>query len=189
MQLIELYISSSLWSAGYLALLVILNSLQYFTSVKFVKVGSKSEKSIKGKVIPLTFWTRLETTVWPQQWVSHSFIYCSRSVKTRFCSLFSFYQYCDHFLTHLSLWGKHGELYNKKCEKYHPLFLAMISNDWLMHLFPIEVGARGYCSKNVKSCLMWLGFSSNLVKSTFKSLSWTYLKASSQIWLCGDSKK
>ena len=81
------------------------------------------------------------------------------------------------------------ELHNKKCEKYHPLSLAMVSNGWSVHLLPIEVGARGYCSTNVKSCLMRLGFSSNLVKSTLKSLSLTSLKASFQIWLGRDPKK
>ena len=42
-------------------------------------------------------------------------------------------------------------------------------------LFPLEVGARGYCFTNVKSCLMRLGCSSNLVKSTLKSLCLTSL--------------
>ena len=83
----------------------------------------------------------------------------------------------------LSLW------HNKKFEKYHPLSLAMISNGWLVHMFLIEVGARGYWSATVKACLIRLGFSTSLVKSTFKSLSLTSLKASLQIWLSQDSRK
>ena len=79
--------------------------------------------------------------------------------------------------------------HNKKFEKYHPLSLAMISNGWLVHMFLIEVGARGYWSATVKSCLIRLGFSTSLVKSTFKSLSLTSLKASLQIWLSQDSRK
>ena len=79
--------------------------------------------------------------------------------------------------------------HNKKFEKYHLLSLAMISNGWLVHMFLIEVGARGYWSATVKSCLIRLGFSTSLVKSTFKSLSLTFLKASLQIWLSQDSRK
>ena len=54
----------------------------------------------------------------------------------------------------------------KKFEKCHPLSLAMVSNGWSVRLFLIEIGARGYCSATVKSCLMRLGFSTSLVKST-----------------------
>ena len=57
------------------------------------------------------------------------------------------------------------------------------------YMFPIEVGARAYCSSTVKSCLMRLGFSTSLVKSTLKSLSLTSLKASFQIWLPRNSRK
>ena len=72
---------------------------------------------------------------------------------------------------------------------YHPLSLAIVSNSWLVCMFPIEVGARGYCSAMVKSYLMRLGFSTSLVKSTLKSLSLTSLKASFKIWLSWDYKK
>ena len=58
--------------------------------------------------------------------------------------------------------------YNKKFEKCHPLSLAMVSNGLLVHLFLIEVGAGGYYSATVKSCLMKLLFSTNLDKSTLK---------------------
>ena len=48
-------------------------------------------------------------------------------------------------------------------------------------LFAIEVGARGYCSTTVKSCLCRLGFSGKLLKSTIKKLSLSSLKPSFQI--------
>ena len=46
------------------------------------------------------------------------------------------------------------EWHNQKYEKYYPLYLAMVSNGWSVHLFAVEAGSRGYCSANVKSCLM-----------------------------------
>ena len=55
--------------------------------------------------------------------------------------------------------------HNKKFEKYYPLSLAMVSNGWSVHLFPLEKGTRVYCSANVKSSLMRLGFSTSLVRS------------------------
>ena len=74
---------------------------------------------------------------------------------------------------------------NKKFEKS----LAMVSNGWSVHLFPTEVGGRGYFSVTRKSCLMRLGFSTSLVKSTLKSLSLISSKASFQICLSWDSRK
>lgn len=79
--------------------------------------------------------------------------------------------------------------YSKKAEKHQPLSLAIVSNGWLIHLFPIEVGDRGYCSAIVKTCIMRLGFMTNLIKSTLKSLCLTSSKASFQIWLSPKSKK
>ena len=65
------------------------------------------------------------------------------------------------------------ELHNK----YHLLSLAMVSNGCLVHLFLIEwVLEATACSKVVTSCLMRLGFSTSLVKSTLNSLSSTPLK-------------
>ena len=76
-------------------------------SINYVKTGSKPQKSIKQESWSVTFCTRLEITLWSQQFVYHSTIYCSESVKTS-CSLFFLYKDCYHFRTHLSLWGKHG---------------------------------------------------------------------------------
>lgn len=70
------------------------------------------------------------------------------------------------------------EWHKKKYEKYRSFYLVMVSNGCSVRLFLIEVGARGYCSTNVKSCLMRLRFSSGLVKATLKSLSSTSLKVS-----------
>ena len=79
--------------------------------------------------------------------------------------------------------------HNKKFEKYHPLSLEMVSNGLSIHLCLSEVGARGYCSATMKSYLMRLSFSTSLVKSILKSLSFTSSTASFQIWFPQDSKK
>ena len=71
---------------------------------------------------------------------------------------------------------------------YEPLSNAIKSNGWKVHLFPIEVGARGYCSTSVKSCLQRLGFSNKQVRTTLKSLSFTSLKSSFNIWQARESK-
>ena len=55
-------------------------------------------------------------------------------------------------------------------------------------MFPIKVGARGYCSLIVKSCFLRLGLSNKLVRSTLKSLSLISIKTSFQIWLSRDNK-
>ena len=79
--------------------------------------------------------------------------------------------------------------YRKKFQKYEPLSTSIKSNGWSVHLFAIEVGARGYCSTTVKSCLCRLGFSGKLLKSTIKKLSLSSLKASFQIGMSTDCKR
>ena len=56
------------------------------------------------------------------------------------------------------------------------------------YFFAVEVGARGYRSTSLKSCLLRLGLPSKLVRLTLKSLSLASLKASFQIWQARDSK-
>ena len=60
------------------------------------------------------------------------------------------------------------------------------SNRWPVHLFAIEVGARGYCSTDVKSCLSRPGFMSKLLTLTIKKLSLSSLKVPFQLWLSRD---
>ena len=40
--------------------------------------------------------------------------------------------------------------HEKKFHKYDPLSKSISSNGWKVYLFPIEVGARGYCGTSVK---------------------------------------
>ena len=78
--------------------------------------------------------------------------------------------------------------HSKKFAKYDTLCEAIKLNGWKVHLFPVEVGARGYCGSSVKSCLLRLGLSGKLLKSSMKSLSLASMKASFHIWQCRDSK-
>ena len=79
--------------------------------------------------------------------------------------------------------------HQKKFQKYEPLSTSIKSNSWSVSLFAIEIGARGYCSTTVKSCLCRLGFSGKLLKSTIKKFSWSSLKVSFQIWLSRDCNR
>ena len=118
------------------------------TTTKFVKAGSKLQKS----GWPVTIHTRLEITVWPQQQVGHSLIYSSKSVKTRCCSFFAFYQNCDHFWNSLVLVRKTWRSGIIKNMKNTILCLWQ----W----FPIvgqciKIGTKGYCSTNVNYKIDW----------------------------------
>ena len=79
------------------------------------------------------------------------------------------------------------EWHRVKFQKYEPLATSIKSNGWAVYLFPIEVGARGYCSTSVKSCLLRLGLPPKLVRSSLKQLSLTSLTGSFQIWQSRES--
>ena len=64
--------------------------------------------------------------------------------------------------------------HQKQFEKYEPLSPSIKSVDLSVHLFAVEVGASGYCSTTLKSCLSHLDFSSKLPKSTIKELSLSF---------------
>ena len=71
-----------------------------------------------------------------------------------------------------------------KLGKYTPLSTIISSNGWSVDLFAVEVGARGYCAKSLPITLKKLGFGSNLVKSSTKTLGSTSMK-SSLLYLAG----
>ena len=77
--------------------------------------------------------------------------------------------------------------HQKKFLKYEALSTAMKLNGWEVHLFPVEVGARGFCGTSIKSCLSRLGFTGRSIKACMKSLSIASIKASFYIWQCRDS--
>ena len=80
------------------------------------------------------------------------------------------------------------EWHRKKFAKYESLSKSISLKGWEVHLFPIEVGARGYCGTSIKSCFSRLGFTGKSVRSLLKSLSLTSIKASFFIWQSRDSK-
>jgi len=80
------------------------------------------------------------------------------------------------------------EWHRVKFNKYEPLSEAIKCNGWAVHLFPIEIGARGYCALTLRSCFLRLGLPYKLVRATIKSLSLIAIKASFQIWLSRENK-
>ncbi|XP_057296267.1 uncharacterized protein LOC130625225 [Hydractinia symbiolongicarpus] len=57
-----------------------------------------------------------------------------------------------------------------KVDKYSSLCSVMRLNNWSVHFFAVEVGARGFCSETVRICLRRLGFFNMSVCFTLKSL-------------------
>ena len=78
--------------------------------------------------------------------------------------------------------------HNIKLGRYDSLCEEMRRNGWVAHLFPIEVNARGYCSKSVLFCLKSLGFQSAPARKIVRQLGETAMKASFTLWLARDNK-
>ena len=76
-----------------------------------------------------------------------------------------------------------------KPTSYEELCQSIESNGWKSHLFPVEVGARGYCGKSLLSCLRRLGLNTKIIKSTINTLSLASVKASFEIWLSRNCHK
>ena len=81
------------------------------------------------------------------------------------------------------------ERHQKKFFKYDPLTTSIRCNGWSVYFFVVEVGARGYCSTFLISCLLRLGFPGKLDRRILKTLSLASLKAFFQIWQARDSKE
>ena len=56
--------------------------------------------------------------------------------------------------------------HTSKLQKYSCLVNTIKCNGWCVDLFAVEVGARGYCSRSLTSCLKRLGFPNKLAFST-----------------------
>ena len=76
-----------------------------------------------------------------------------------------------------------------KLNKYSSLLNVIKQNEWYVDLFAIEVGARGYPSTTLSSCLKKLGFSGYLLKDTINTLGRISMECSFFIWLCRNSKE
>ena len=78
--------------------------------------------------------------------------------------------------------------HNSKMGKYFSLVEIIKKNNWQVDLFAVEVGARGYPSRTLSSCLKKLGFPRNLLRDTVKKLGKISMESSFCIWLARDSK-
>ena len=74
-----------------------------------------------------------------------------------------------------------------KIARYEALCVSIRENGW-RHLFAIEVGARGYCAYNVRSCFRRLGLNTKETKVTLSELTSTAIQCSFIIWLNRDNK-
>ena len=61
------------------------------------------------------------------------------------------------------------------------------SRGWEVDLYPIEVGARAFCSRSLLCCLRNLGFNNILAKKTLKTVSKLSMESSFCIWLARDN--
>ena len=68
--------------------------------------------------------------------------------------------------------------HSTKLLKYSGLASVISCNGWYCDLFTIEVGARGYCSRSVTTCLKRLGFCNNLAFASAKKLGEISMRAS-----------
>ena len=79
--------------------------------------------------------------------------------------------------------------HSEKVSKYSSLVSVIQSNGWMVDMFAIEVGARGFCSSTVPRTLKRLGFNNRLANKTSKLLAETSRKSSFSIWLARNSKE
>ena len=157
--------------------------------IKFVKAGTKNSKKIKSSFSGLLNlapdWVILDDLngnliVPPFMAITRlrpDLLLYSSSTKT--CIILELTCCCEE---NFEQW------HEKKFFKYDPLSNLISSNGWKVYLFPIEIGARGYCSTSLKSCFHRLGFSGKFIRSMMKSLSITSMKSSFYIWQSRDSK-
>ena len=75
-----------------------------------------------------------------------------------------------------------------KNSRYDPLCVRIKENGWRHHFFAIEVGARGYCAYNVRSCLLRLGMNAKETKKVLSELTATSIQCSFVIWLNRNNK-
>lgn len=62
-------------------------------------------------------------------------------------------------------------------------------NGWQAHLFPVEVGCRGFVSTTFDTCMRSIGMSGSKIKDTKKKCSRASLRCSYNIWLQRKNKE
>ena len=78
--------------------------------------------------------------------------------------------------------------HHTKVNKYMPLKRVIENNGWNVDLFPVEVGARGYCSRSVLRCFKSFGLRNCTINTTTKQLSKCSMECSLCIWLAKNNK-
>ena len=158
-------------------------------NIHFVKAGTAVTKSMKSPIIGLLNlapdWTILSDL--DSKLVVPHFLAITRlrpdlllySQITKTCIIIELTCCCEE---NIEQW------HSEKFFKYDPLSKSIGLNGWKTYLFPIEVGARGYCGTSIKSCFSRLGFSGKYMRSFMKSLSLEALKTSFYIWQNRDNK-
>ena len=76
----------------------------------------------------------------------------------------------------------------EKVSRYDALCVNIRENGWRHYLFAIEVGARGYCAQNVRSCFRRLGYNTKETKAVLSELSSVAVQCSFVVWLNRDCK-
>ena len=80
------------------------------------------------------------------------------------------------------------EYWNRiKSASYATLCDSIQNREWIVIFFAIEVGARGYCAKDIVPTLLQLGFTSKAHRATCKEVSLISMQASFCIWLASNS--
>ena len=84
------------------------------------------------------------------------------------------------------------EAHKDKMARYgpgSPFEKACADNGWKTSCFPIEVGARGYASKSLGSCLRQLGLGKKSTRTTVKKAANEALRSSFWIWVLRDRRQ
>ena len=73
--------------------------------------------------------------------------------------------------------------HNTKIQKYSHLRSVIQAKGWVVDLFAVEVGARGYSPRSLLCCLLKLGFPNSLAKKVLAESSKTSMECSFCIWI------
>ena len=78
--------------------------------------------------------------------------------------------------------------HDAKINKYMPLKSVIKNDGWSVDLFPVEVAARGYCSRSVLCCFKSLGLKNCTINTTIKQISKCSIECSFWIWLARNNR-
>ena len=82
-----------------------------------------------------------------------------------------------------------NDRHHDKLSKYADLVTLCRGNGWIVFLFAVEVGARGYASDTLATCFRKLGLNSVDCRKLVRNAADAALRASFWVWLCRESKE